>query len=177
MSIKPERARRYGPLLAAGLVMAGSARADYLPQAGPAPLRLQALAQPARPRPALPPITVPDSTPTSPSATSGRPASLPAEHPWPANTAALPDWWTAFWEGLAAEGTIGPFDAGTPLRASDQRLPTFDARLTPQMLLRFFNRQAGATNNLDAAVVVPPSYFQPPTSAGGASSSATYTTP
>jgi len=172
------RAFRSGLAAAAGLMWIAAAQADYLPQAGPGALRFLASPRPGPPRPVLPPLAAADSAPARPAVPAGLPSPPPpSEPPLPGPVEPLPDWWTAFWESFSAGDAEVLLIAPAPPKAPEQGAPVFDARLTPQMLLRFFKQPPGATNSVDAVVALPPSYFQPPTPVGGASSSATYSAP
>ncbi|MGD0412252.1 MAG: hypothetical protein ABSC18_11170 [Verrucomicrobiota bacterium] len=137
----------------AGLALGVLAAPGYLPAVGPVPLRFRPDAQPATnlirmplPPPDPPSTNLPDfSAPSVPSAASAKPApALPA--------AALP-------------ATNTPAGADATPSASEPRI-------SPQMLLRYFNR---STNGAAGGILAPVD-FAPPAAAAPPSSTATYST-
>lgn len=80
----------------------------------------------------------------------------------------LADWWAEFWKQFQAEVPATAVASEPAPSGSDSSI------LTPQMLVRFFNRgNAAKTNSVDALVPVPLNSFRPPEE-GRPSSTATY---
>jgi len=145
----------------AGLASGVLAASGYLPAVGPVPLRFRPAAQPATnlvfiplppPDPPSPPPDASSAPPAPPAATNTEakqtPPVIPPSSPGPTNT--------------VASGPASPNDAASgsaPL-------------ISPQMLLRYFNR---ATNGAAAGIIAPVD-FAPPAPATPPSSTATYST-
>lgn len=136
-----------------GLAMRVLAIPGYLPAVGPANLRFLPEARPATNLAAIalpPPVEEPDSQPppaevaASPPAPSAPPAAPPPETNSPVSLSPLP-----------------------PAAA-----PMTDPMISPQMLLKYFNR----STNGAAGGVIAPMEFAPPSSAKPPSSTATYST-
>ena len=142
----------------AGLVVGIQAAPGYLPVVGPPPLRFRSPPQPATNlvHLALPPPDLPVSEPATPPGGAYNQTKTTT----PGGTNAAPT--TAPLVSGATNNPAGP--DSTPL--------TSQPLISPQMLLKFFNRSTNAPGN----EVVAPMNFAPPTPAKPPSSTATYST-
>jgi hypothetical protein len=124
----------------AGLAFGVSAAPGYLPVVGPVALRFRSAAQPATnlvrmplPPPDPPPVAQPALPAADSEAKTNAPAVVPASAPAVSTVASNPD-----------EGAIPP--GSQPL-------------ISPQMLLRYFNR---STNGVSSGIMAPVDFAPPP---------------
>ncbi len=188
-------------LVFASMAQAAEGVSPYLPKVGPPPLRFQ----PA-PRSVallkLPPLAMADPTPPV-AVPPAQPTPAPSHLPAPTNAEeAAPDLWDMFGADSAIPTPDPPVTASPPQPAgtAPPAAPPPPAppgpppppdpagtappaeppplNVTPQMLVKFFNQQPGASNRTGVEFLAPPSFFKPAIPPGGSpSSTATYTTP
>ena len=165
-------------LVFASMAQAAEGVSPYLPKVGPPPLRFQ----PA-PRSVallkLPPLAMADPTPPV-AVPPAQPTPAPSHLPAPTNAEeAAPDLWDMFGADSAIPTPDPPVTASPPEPAGTA--PPAEPpplNVTPQMLVKFFNQQPGASNRTGVEFLAPPSFFKPAIPPGGSpSSTATYTTP
>lgn len=161
-------------LVLAGMAQAAEGLSAYLPKVGPAPLRFRPPPRSVAPL-ALPALAMADPAPSA-SAPRAQPTPGPSPLQPPTEVAGPP---ADFVDTLLADAISPVPDPVVPMLPQD---PTPAAapppNITPQMLVKFFNQQPGASNRVRGEFLVAPGFFTPATPPGsGHSSTATYTTP